>query len=44
MISEIYVSPACSVSEIEYEGILCLSGQHEGIRQDENGDLDLFNF
>lgn len=43
MISENYVSPACGVSEIEFEGILCLSGQHEGIQQDGNGDLDLFN-
>ncbi len=40
---ENYVSPACYVTEIELEGVLCLSGQHEGMRQDENGDLDLFN-
>ena len=43
MIGEIYVSPACSVSEIEYEGILCLSAQHEGVKQDVGGDLDMFN-
>ena len=41
MISEIYVSPACSVSEIEYEGVLCLSAEHQGISGD---DSPMFNF
>lgn len=34
-----YVSPACTVLEFEYEGVLCLSAQHEGIKAADGGDL-----
>lgn len=42
MINENYVSPACTVLEFEFEGVLCLSAQHEGVK-DAGGD-DLFTF
>lgn len=44
MIKENYSSPVCVVTEIELEGFLCVSGQHEGVQQDGGGDLDMFNF
>ena len=37
-----YVSPACTVLEFEFEGVLCVSGVHEGVSRDTNGDIDLF--
>ena len=37
---EAYETPSCSVVEICFEGVLCLSGQHEGISDD--GDFDMF--
>ena len=39
---ENYVSPACYVTEIELEGVLCLSAQHEGISSGGNDDLIYF--
>ena len=36
---EAYETPSCSVVEICFEGVLCLSGQHEGITRDGEGDL-----
>ena len=38
---ENYISPACYVTEIELEGILRLSGVHEGV--ENGGDIDMFN-
>ena len=40
---ENYISPACYVTEIELEGILCLSATHEGVSCDPNDD-PLFTF
>ena len=39
---EAYETPSCSVVEICFEGVLCLSGQHDGITRD-SGD-DIFEF
>lgn len=34
-----YEAPSCSVVEICFEGVLCLSGQHEGLTEDDGGDI-----
>ena len=39
---EAYETPSCSVVEICFEGVLCVSGQHDGITRD-SGD-DIFEF
>ena len=36
---EAYETPSCSVVEICFEGVLCLSGQHEGLTEDGGGDI-----
>ena len=37
-----YETPVCSVMEINPEGVLCLSAQHEGISSGGNDDLFYF--
>lgn len=38
-----YETPVCSVMEINPEGVLCLSCQHDGITGDDD-DNDIFDF
>ena len=38
-----YETPVCSVMEINPEGVLCLSCQHDGITGDDDND-DIFDF
>ena len=39
-----YETPSCSVVEICFEGVLCLSGLHEGISRDGDENDSIFDF
>ena len=41
---EAYETPSCSVVEICIEGVLCLSGQHDGITSDGDESDSIFDF
>ena len=36
---EAYETPVCSVVELFFEGVLCLSAQHEGVSEGEGGNI-----
>ena len=41
---EAYETPSCSVVEICFEGVLCLSGLHDGISRDGGENDTIFDF
>ena len=44
LINKAYETPVCSVMELYMEGVLCVSGQHEGISRDGDENDSIFDF